>query len=91
MRIQRHVAARILRQKRMAQSQTVAHYIVRALTREGVFSKAHPSPFDYCRTLDGAQARIAVLEKMNPGRRYGIDTVGLRAPNASAPTAPEER
>lgn len=85
MRIQPHVAARILRQKRLAQSQAEAHYIVRALTREGGFSKARPSPFDYCRTLDGAQARVAMREKMNPGRRYGIDPVGARPAALNTP------
>jgi len=48
-------------------------YIVRSLTKKGDFSKADPHPLNCCATLEAAEARLALMAKMNPSMKFGID------------------
>ena len=46
---------------------------IRDSTKAGAFSKMAPSQFDYCKTREAAEERVAYLESLNPGRKFGID------------------
>jgi hypothetical protein len=64
---------RILTANRVARTRAAAEYVVRSITKAGAFSKMAPSQFDYCKTREAAEERVAYLESLNPGRKFGID------------------
>jgi hypothetical protein len=68
-----NTAFRILTANRIARTNAAAEYVVRSITKAGAFSKMAPSQFDYCKTREAAEERVAYLERLNPGRKYGID------------------
>jgi hypothetical protein len=64
---------RILTANRVARTRAAAEYVVRSITKAGAFSKMAPSQFDYCKTREAAEERVAYLESLNPDRKFGID------------------
>jgi hypothetical protein len=68
-----NTAFRILTANRIARTNAAAEYVVRSITKAGAFSKMAPSQFDYCKTREAAEERVAYLERVNPGRKFGID------------------
>jgi len=48
-------------------------YIVRSLTKKGVYSKLAPPTINCCDTLENAKARLALMQTMNPSSRFSIE------------------
>ena len=61
---------------RKATAQALAEskkYIVRSITKKGVYSKETPHPLNCCDTLDDAKARLELIQTMNPSGWFSIE------------------
>jgi len=67
-----NTVARELSAGRAAAKKAAKSFAVRSLTKAGTVSKVADSPMNLTDTLEQAEARKAMMEKMNPGRSFVI-------------------